>query len=240
MITSRWQHRFNKNDFEKKAWQEGKFVCGIDEVGRGCLAGPVVAAAVILKKKTHPSIKDSKIMTSQEREAALVWIKKNSWYGLAIMHNRLIDSHNIYQSTLLAMKRAFMQLMSVSPANPSIVLTDAMPLTLSSPPFNLIDVLYFPFGEKKSTSIAAASIIAKVVRDKLMERMHRAMPGYLLDQHKGYGTPAHKQMVRTRGASIIHRLNFLQTITIETSEQETMNNQLSLLPGDHEEHSSLC
>ncbi len=228
MATIRYQERFNKNYFEHSAWAENALVCGIDEVGRGCLAGPVVVAAVILHhKKNHRLIKDSKIMTVEEREKAFSWIINNSWYGIASVHHRAIDQHNIYHATLKAMKRAFLQLMAQGCPPPSKIIVDAMPLQLHATAYHDIDVLHFPFGERKSSSIAAASIIAKVTRDRLMPHFETALPGYFLGAHKGYATPQHRTRVQELGHSIIHRMNFLQGAWFnqdsdEFSEQQTM------------------
>ncbi|MCL5874871.1 MAG: hypothetical protein M1114_00160, partial [Candidatus Dependentiae bacterium] len=120
--------RFNKNYFEKKAWEQGQLVCGIDEVGRGCLAGPLVTAAVILPEgKVHRLLKDSKLMTLQERLDAYKWITKHCYYGFGIVNHRVIDSQNIWKATLIAMKRALMHALAVSPRQPSAILVDAMP-----------------------------------------------------------------------------------------------------------------
>ncbi len=226
MTTIRYKERFNKNHFEHTAWAENKLICGIDEVGRGCLAGPVVVAAVILHPgKNHRLLKDSKIMTKEERDKAYSWILKNSWHATASLHHRAIDTHNIYQATLKAMKRAFMQLMSQGCPLPSKTVIDAMPLRLDNSPFSNIDVLYFPFGEKKSSSIAAASIVAKVTRDRLMIHFDNAIPGYLLAAHKGYATPKHRALVQDLGHSVIHRINFLQGAWLIGEQEDDFNEQ---------------
>jgi ribonuclease HII len=230
MITTKWKQSLRKNQFEKQAWQERRWVCGIDEVGRGCLAGPVVAATVILNGKTSPLIKDSKVLTAPERLKAFSWIKRNGWYAVAASHHRLIDSKNIYYATLRTMRRAFMQLMAICPQKPEIVLVDAMPVNLMDTPFKEVEVIHFPFGEQKSSSIAAASIVAKVMRDALMERMHQAVPGYLLDKHKGYSTPAHKNLVTTKGPSFIHRVNYLTFCTISDSTNDELLLQQPIIP----------
>lgn len=169
--------RFNKNYFEKASWEQKQVVCGIDEVGRGCLAGPLVTAAVILPEgKTHRLLKDSKVMTLQERLDAYKWITKNCYYGYGIVNHRVIDSHNIWHATLIAMKKALMHTLATSPRLPQVVLVDAMPLSLFDTGYKEIPVHYFPFGESKSSSIAAASIIAKVKRDMLMGKMDALFP----------------------------------------------------------------
>jgi ribonuclease HII len=214
MPTQAYKQKFNKNYFELAAWKENKLVCGIDEVGRGCLAGPVVVAAVVLfPNKLSRLIRDSKLMTIEERSKAYNWITKNSWHNSAFIHNRAIDLHNIYYATLMTMKRAYLQLMAHIPQKPRIILVDAMPLKLSNTMYADTDVFYFPFGERKSSSIAAASIIAKVTRDRIMTELYaQAVPGYDIASHKGYSTPAHKKHVRMLGPSIIHRKNYIDHI----------------------------
>ena len=158
-----------KNQFETDAWAQNRVVCGIDEVGRGCLAGPLVTAAVILPPhKLSPLLKDSKVLTEAERLKAFAWINKYCWYGVGIVHNRIVDKHNIWHATLIAMKRALLHALSACPQTPQAILIDAMPLELSDTSYNGIPVHYFPQGERKSSSIAAASIVAKVKRDAMM------------------------------------------------------------------------
>lgn len=220
------KERFRKNFFEHQAWENGTLICGIDEVGRGCLAGPVVTAAVMLPAhKTSPLLKDSKLMTPAERLKAFEWIEKNCWYGVGMVHHRLIDKHNIWHATLIAMKRALINLLSIAPVRPSTIITDAMPLRLSDTSYADIPVYYFPFGEKRSSSIAAASIVAKVRRDALMMRIDEFFPGFYLGQHKGYSTPLHKRIItETSTELIIHRKNFLKQVyagaVLDESEEQ--------------------
>lgn len=223
MATRAVKTRFNKNHFEHLTWSANELICGIDEVGRGCLAGPVVVAAVVLfPNKLSRNLKDSKTMLPEEREKAAQWIIKNSWYALGIVHHRTIDTYNIYQATLKAMKRSYLQLMTQMPKPPQTVVVDAMPLNLSNTAFHETDVVHFPFGETKSSSIAAASIIAKVSRDYLMSNhFEKMVPGYNFAQHKGYSTPAHKSAVKALGASLIHRMSYLSHI------YSSMNGDLS-------------
>lgn len=230
MVTKAFKERFNKNFFEQEAWKDNNLICGIDEVGRGCLAGPVVVAAVILfPNKISRHLRDSKIMTPDEREKAYRWIIKNSWYSIALTHHRAIDKHNIYYATLIAMKRSYMQLMAHAPKRPTSILIDAMPLKLDNSIHIDTDIYYFPFGESKSSSIAAASIIAKVTRDRLMaEHLEKIIPGYEFISHKGYSTPAHKRHIGSVGHSIIHRRNFLGRVWAMSDDQIQ---QKSLLDG---------
>jgi len=186
-------------------------VCGIDEVGRGCLAGPVITAAVALfPKKHHKLLKDSKILTPKERQQAYSWIVKNSWYSFGAVDNRTIDKRNIWHATLLAMRKSLLNLLAICPRKISTVLIDAMPVSLEDSIHQGLDIFHFPFGESKSTSIAAASIIAKVKRDEMMARFDKIFPGYKLAKHKGYATKSHKQAITQQSHTIIHRLNFLK------------------------------
>jgi len=197
-------------------------VVGIDEVGRGCLAGPVVAAAVILPlHKDSRHLKDSKLMTHEKRLKAYNWISKRCHIGIGIVHNRIIDQHNIWQATLIAMKKALVHLLAVSPQKPSAILIDAMPLNLSDTSYKDIPVHYFPKGERKSSSIAAASIVAKVTRDKMMDLFDQIIPGYKLCENKGYATKAHRTAIKDTNHSIIHRMSFLgKTLSREDDLQE--------------------
>jgi ribonuclease HII len=199
-----------KNFYEKNAWIEQGVVCGIDEVGRGCLCGPVVTGAVILPPgKLFPLLKDSKILTEADRLKAYAWIMKHCWYGFGFVHHRLIDQHNIWQATLIAMKKALLHACAQCPHVPQAVLTDAMPLKLFDTHYATMPVYFFTKGESKSSSIAAASIIAKVKRDAIMDKFAPLLPGYFLEDHKGYCTLKHRQAIKEQSYSIIHRHSFL-------------------------------
>lgn len=193
-------------------------VCGIDEVGRGCLAGPVVAAAVILfPNSKHRLLKDSKALTKDELLKAYSWIIKNSWYSVSCVSHSDIDSFNIWQSTLMAMRQASLNLfycggLGSGGLRPKIILVDAMPLTLKNSIYSDIEVQCFIEGESHSTSIAAASIVAKVRRDALMGLYDDVLPGYNFSSHKGYSTKSHKECIMLGGHSIIHRLTYLKNI----------------------------
>lgn len=229
MTLKRQKVNFLKNSFEKAAWQQEKVVCGIDEVGRGCLAGPLVTAAVILPiNRASRLLKDSKILNEQERLKANKWIIKHCWYGIGIVHNRLIDQHNIWYATLIAMKKALVNLLATCPQIPTAILIDAMPLNLFDTSYKSIPVHYFPKGEKKSSSIAAASIVAKVYRDQLMRQFDPIFPDYKLAYHKGYSTKKHKTALRELNYSLIHRLNFLKN----TFPEEKI--------GEEKQQQSLC
>ncbi len=197
--------------FESSAWNSQKAIIGIDEVGRGCFAGPVVTCALILKPyATHDLLRDSKTLSLSQRNQAAAWIEKNAWYAFGIIDHRIVDEINIYQATLIAMQRAYFGLISILPHtlfSDHTVLVDAMPLFLGMP----INVESFIKGEQRSISIAAASIMAKVMRDNLMERLHTCFPSYGLKENKGYGTSLHIQTLRSNGPSIIHRKTFIRS-----------------------------
>lgn len=214
-------NNFSKNYFENTAWNEGSVVCGIDEVGRGCLAGPLVTAAVILPKNCdYPLLKDSKTMTARQRTQAYDWITQNCAYSYGIVHHRVIDSHNIWNATLIAMKKALVGLLTQE-TTPSCILVDAMPLELLDTSYKDIPVHYFPYGEEQSSSIAAASIIAKVKRDKLMHDFDTLIPGYDFKAHKGYATAGHRTSMNVHQRSLIHRCSFV------LSSEQTKHNTRS-------------
>jgi len=199
-----------KNFFENTAWDDNKTICGIDEVGRGCIAGPLVTAAAILAPRaSHPLLKDSKLLSSKELLLAYRWIIKNAKFSIGIASNNEIDKYNIWHSTLIAMKRAFLQLAMTQEVIPSAILVDAMPLNLSDTAYKKVPVHHFVKGESFSTSIAAASIVAKITRDRIMGKLDALFPGYQLRNHKGYGTKIHKDALGRHKKTIIHRISFL-------------------------------
>lgn len=181
------------------------FIAGLDEAGRGCLAGPVVAAAVILPLSDDTAqrfmgVNDSKQLTQHARENLHDVIMQHALsVGVGIGSVVMIDERNILQATKYAMRSALSQL---SPA-PQALLLDA--LRLPNVPLPQRDLVK---GDARSLSIAAASIIAKVTRDRLMLQLHEEYPVYGFDQHKGYGTPAHLAALRKHGATPHHRRSF--------------------------------
>jgi ribonuclease HII len=220
--------KIRKNFYEKSLWELDKLVVGIDEVGRGCLAGPLVTAAVILSKnRTSPLLKDSKLLSAEEREKAFQWITRHCQYQWAIVHNRLIDQHNIYQATKIGMKKALVSLMAHCNAPIGAILIDAMPLELVKTGISNVPVYHFYKGETKSSSIAAASIVAKVTRDHLMKEFGPIFPGYAFEQHKGYATPVHREAIDNLQQTLIHRTTFLgafldQGEVDDHSDQQTL------------------
>ena len=190
-------------DFELKAQADGfRFIAGVDEVGRGCLAGPVVAGAVILdcSKPLPDGLNDSKKLTKTKRESIAAEIRENAIaIGIGRIEADEIDRINILEATKKAMIAAIAKL---DPAA-DYLLIDALALKDSPLPQKPIIK-----GDSISASIAAASIIAKVFRDDLMSEFGKKYPQYGFDRHAGYGTAAHFEALRNCGACILHRKSF--------------------------------
>lgn len=179
------------------------FVCvaGVDEVGRGCLAGPVMAGAVVLDPTRHiPGLADSKALTAQGRDRLYdaILARALAW-AVAGAEPAEIDEINIHQATLKAMQRA---VLSLTPL-PDAVLVDAF--YIPSLPMAQRGVVK---GDRQCAAIAAASIVAKVTRDRLMDRLHADDPRYGFDRHKGYATADHLSAVARHGYSLAHRRSF--------------------------------
>lgn len=192
--------------YEITAHEKGyKVVCGIDEAGRGPLAGPVFAAAVILPENySHPVLNDSKKLSEKKRDAVYEDIIKDAvCYSVGIATEEEIDEINILNATFLAMKRAVEGL-------------------VIKPDFAYIDGNQYPKtgvkeetivkGDGKCISVAAASIIAKVSRDRFMLEIDKQYPEYQFSKHKGYGTKLHYEMIEKYGVSKVHRRTFLKKI----------------------------
>jgi len=189
-------------EFEELARRQGyRSIAGIDEAGRGPLAGPVVAAAVILAPGAGiEGVNDSKKLTEKQREGLFDRIMADALaVGVGIMDHAVVDRDNILQATLAAMEQAVTQL---TPA-PDFLLIDGISKVPLSLPQRTIKQ-----GDGRSVSIAAASIIAKVTRDRLMVEYDRLYPGYGLAGHKGYGSQAHLEAIARLGPSPIHRTTF--------------------------------
>lgn len=196
-------------DYEMAAWRAKRVVCGVDEVGRGCLAGPVVAAAVIFPVGAIiANVRDSKLLHQKELVNLAQAIAVQAWYGIGVINPYLIDNCNIMQATRLAMERALGNLFAICPIKPDKILVDAMPLR--SYDGGQIGCVSAPKGETWSYSIAAASIIAKVKRDQLMANYSKLFAGLDFDKHKGYGTKEHYLGLNRYGKTILHRQSFLK------------------------------
>ncbi len=188
-------------EYENELYEKGiTLIAGVDEVGRGPLIGPVVAAAVILPKGFyHPGIKDSKKLSEKKREELYKVITENALsIGVGTVSEEVIDEVNIYEATKTAMKEAINSL-AIPPEH---VLIDAMKLDLKMPSTSIIK------GDALSESIAAASIIAKVTRDHLLMKMDEEYPMYDLKNNKGYGTKKHLEALEKYGACKYHRKSY--------------------------------
>ena len=178
--------------YEKELYSQGiKFIAGVDEVGRGPLYGPVVAAAVILPKNYKlKGLNDSKKLSEKKRDAFYKIINKDAVsIGIGIINEDKIDEVNIYEATKLAMKEAISKL----EVKPEHILIDAMPLDIEIPTTSIIK------GDAKSESIAAASVIAKVTRDSMMYELDKKYPMYGFKNHKGYPTKKHIEAINEYG-----------------------------------------
>jgi ribonuclease HII len=200
-------------DYEKKAQSEGfSFVIGIDEAGRGPLAGPVVASAVLLRDNNFSSvIKDSKKMTEKQRNCAFVEVFDKALVGVGIISSSVIDTVNILEATFLAMNRAVRQLVLQIPDsqredfNRKVCLLIDGNMFKSELPYAYRTIVK---GDSAVLSIACASIVAKVTRDRILASYDKIYPEYGFKQHKGYGTVKHKDAIREYGQTLIHRKSF--------------------------------
>lgn len=193
---------------ETKAAEEGyKSVAGVDEAGRGPLAGPVVAAAVVVRDPSfREKIADSKKLSEKKRQRAFVEIFEKCEVGIGEAGEKEIDEFNIHNATLLAMKRAVEDLKT----KPDYLLIDGrMNIPVAQERTCLVS------GEDKSVSIAAASIIAKVYRDSIMMKLDRLFPRYGFRKHKGYGTKEHFRAIKKYGPSSVHRKTFSPCCNID-------------------------
>jgi len=202
---------------EKKLLDEGyEFVIGVDEAGRGPLAGPVVACACSLRTSDvhlvnsllgHPMsklIRDSKKLSEKQREELYDFICEHFYVGVGICDHKTIDRVNILEATYLAMKKALSNLGKNIKAGKAIILVDGNKVI----PNLSIKQKAIVGGDNLVKSISAASIIAKVTRDRMMREMHKKYPEYCFDHHKGYGTKLHLDMIRKHGPCEIHRRSF--------------------------------
>lgn len=211
-LVAKWHRAYEKqvelkqqflqmSEFERVLREQGfSLIAGIDEVGRGPLAGPVVASAVILPETCYlPGINDSKKLSEAKRELFYEKIMEEAIaVGIGIVHNEEIDEINIYQATKKAMMTAVAQLSQ----QPDHLLIDAMELDLPIPQLSIIK------GDARSVSISAASIVAKVTRDRMMKEYAKEYPHYGFDQNMGYGTNVHLDALSVYGLTPWHRRSF--------------------------------
>lgn len=200
--------------YENKAKKHFRLIIGLDEAGRGPLAGPVVAAGVALKSfQFHNKICDSKTISAKKREQAFHEILEKAYVGVGIISEEIIDSINILEATYLAMTNAVRHLVSKLPESL------ATQKNFDKTTYLLVDGnrfktdLPYPYqtiirGDSLSLSIACASIVAKVIRDRILTVYDQVFPEYGFDQHKGYPTVRHKQAIQQHGLSLIHRRTF--------------------------------
>ncbi len=189
-------------EYENTARTKGyNIIAGVDEAGRGPLAGPVVAAAVAYAPEWQlAGLDDSKKISPQARERLFPIIKDQALgHGIGIVDVATIDEINILQAALLAMKYA----VSALPEKPDILLIDGNKRIVTE-----VEQWTIVKGDSLSQSIAAASVLAKVTRDRLMEKYHEEFPQYEFDRHKGYGTRLHRDLIREHGPCSIHRRTF--------------------------------
>ena len=196
--------RIDMWQIEKELYDQGfEMLCGVDEAGRGPLAGPVCAAAVILPRGLEiPGLTDSKKLSDKRRRELFPVIQEQAIaYGIAMVDHATIDEINILQATFLAMEQAIGQLQGKA----DLALIDGNRAKEFGLPVRTVVK-----GDSLSANIAAASILAKVTRDEYMEQMALTYPQYGFDIHKGYGTKAHYEALRQFGPSPIHRMTFLK------------------------------
>ena len=198
-------------EFESELYEKGyKFIAGVDEVGRGCLLGDVVACAIIMPKGLIiEEVKDSKKLSEKKREFLYdIILDKALAVGIGQVDSKTIDQINIKQSSRLAMKKAVENLKNNNGEKllPDYVLIDAETIDIDILQKNIIK------GDELSHTISCASIVAKVYRDRLCLEWDNEYPGYNIKKHKGYGTKEHREKIIMLGTTLIHRMTFLKNI----------------------------
>jgi len=198
---------------ERELTSLGHFVIGVDEAGCGCLAGPVIASAVHLPINSRIGmLNDSKLLSQEKREEILErFLELGMQWTIGMADASEVDCFNVRQATLLAMKRAVLAFKNAEPAGASrlFVLVDAWTIPhIKIPQRGIIH------GDRLVKSIAAASVIAKVVRDRLMEEYDVQFPAYQFAKHKGYGTELHRSILKKLGPCLLHRRTFLKKLGI--------------------------
>ncbi len=198
--------------YEKKLKAQGyDLIIGVDDAGRGPLAGPVVAAAVLLESNEFDNrVDDSKKLSAKQRQQAFFEIKGKSIFAIAEVGHKTIDRINILQATRVAMQKAIYKLLkklTLSQRRKAYVIIDGnMYFKLDLPYQSIVK------GDSKSLTIAASSILAKVTRDRIMEKYHKVYPQYGFNKHKGYATRMHRTILKKIGFCVIHRKSFLKCL----------------------------
>ena len=204
------------DEFERLVWSKGELAMGLDEAGRGPLCGPLVVACCVFRKDyENELIYDSKKLSLKKRQKVLKMITKDAlYYSFMIVSNKKIDELNIYQATKWAMEKLALKYQKAR-----YVLSDAMPLDLRGQ-----ENIAIIKGDQKSVSIAAASIIAKVVRDHIMDYYDRLYPAYKLSKHKGYPTKEHLALLKEYGLKDFYRLTYAPCQKILGKAKQNDNN----------------
>jgi len=203
--------KYTPNKFENEYWEKNEQLCGIDEVGKGCLFGPLVFGCVILPQHHAPTfLIDSKLLTAEKRAVAATWIQKNCIYATTSIDPWIIDTYGINQSTIIAVKRLLHDMTELTNKQIKLILTDHMHIGLTH--IRNTPIISAPYGESWSASIAAASIIAKVTRDRLMQKIAKLFPRFAVEKNKGYGTKLHINGARDSGLSILHRKTYCKNL----------------------------
>jgi len=191
----------------------GKLTVGLDEAGRGALAGPIVAAALVYRglateKKILAKVKDSKLLTARQREKLSALINANFIFSIQALSNKYIDRLGIQKANVLVMEQCVLKLLPYLRQNSYVIKADYVGGAKKYLKTNL-EIEFYKKGDRLHPEIAAASIIAKVYRDKLMQKYHRQYPAYNFKQHKGYGTAEHRRSIAKSGLCPWHRRSFL-------------------------------
>lgn len=191
---------------------DSNVIIGIDEAGRGSLAGPVVAGAVLLtpELENHPLITDSKKLTPDQREEAFTWIESNCTFGFGIVEGSRVDTEGILACTELAMTKALEMIEEV--VTPTYIITDGRDKFWFNYPHSSV-----VRGDESEPCISAGSIVAKVIRDRLMVEYAKQYPKYKFEDHKGYGSPLHIEALEMFGTCPLHRKTFLTKILATAS-----------------------
>jgi len=219
-INSKMAELLIKNEGLKGNYSTSDLECGCDEAGRGCLAGPVVAAAVILPMDFHcPLLNDSKQLTEKERDTLRPIIEHEALaWGVAEVDNNEIDEINILNASILAMHRAIDKLN----VRPEFIIVDGNRFK----PYNDIPHQTIVKGDSKFLSIAAASVLAKTHRDELMHKLHNEFPQYNWDKNKAYPTVKHRAAIRENGTTPYHRMSYDLLGDIKKAKAEGKNEKL--------------
>ncbi len=195
-------------DFSFENKYKNLIVAGFDEAGRGPLAGPVVAACAVLDQENYPcDINDSKKLSKNSRKKIFLELQKTVKFGVGVIDEKTIDQVNIFEATKMAMFQAYLDLKRKYQIAPQAILVDGNFIPFKKQD-QITDIVTIVKGDQKSLSIAAASIIAKEIRDEIMLQLHNQCPQYGFNKHAGYATKLHIAAIKEHGASEFHRRSF--------------------------------